>query len=66
MFMRIMIVVITIVVALILIGNLFLWMIAHGSGHKIPASTDMSFGLSSLLLAAFMLILILFSRKRRS
>jgi len=44
---------ILLIVALFL--DMFLWLAAHASGHKIPITTDWWFGLSSLILILILL-----------
>jgi uncharacterized membrane protein YphA (DoxX/SURF4 family) len=46
-----------ILVIILLILNVFFWLLAHGSGHKIPSKTDWSFGISSLILLGLAFLL---------
>ncbi|MDZ7897987.1 MAG: hypothetical protein U5N85_08160 [Arcicella sp.] len=46
-----------VLVIVLLILNLFFWLLAHGSGHKIPPKTDWSFGISSLVLLGLAFLL---------
>lgn len=38
------------ILIILLILDVFFWLLAHASGHKIPSKTDWSFGISSLIL----------------
>jgi hypothetical protein len=55
--MKIVIKVIIVITYVLLVLNLFFWVAAHGSGHKIPLKTNLSFGISSLVLLALALSL---------
>ena len=62
--MRVLIVVLKGLVIIALCADLFLWLAAHASGHKIPSKTDWSFGITSILLLLVLLVLIFISRKK--
>lgn len=53
-----------IIVSVMFIGNTFVWLVAQGSGHNIPAKTQWFFGTISFLLLAVLLYL-LYKRRRR-
>lgn len=53
--MRILIGVLKFLVIVALCVVLFLWVAVHAGGHKVPAKTDWSFGLSSVLLLIVLL-----------
>lgn len=46
-----------ILLIIIVIIVLFIWLMYHGSGHNIPASTDLFFGILVSILVASVLIL---------
>ena len=46
-----------ILVIFLLTLNLFFWLLAHASGHKIPSKTDWSFGISSTILLGLSFLL---------
>ena len=46
-------------VSVLLVLDLFMWVAAHASGHKIPIKTDLSCGISALVLAGILFILFL-------
>jgi len=54
--MRILSIVLKVVIITALCADLFLWLAAHASGHNIPSKTDWSFGLTSLLLIALLIL----------
>jgi len=58
--MRILGIVLKVVIIIALCANLFFWLAAHASGHKIPSKTDWSFGLSSLLFVVLLIVIRIF------
>ncbi len=50
---------------LLLILNVFFWLLAHGSGHKIPSKTDWSFGISSIILLGLAFLLNFIGKKNK-
>lgn len=65
--MKITIIIIQIVLVAALAVNMFIWLIAHASGHKIPSKTDLVFGLRSLfLIIALLLIRVPLGNGRRN
>jgi|GEM_PF-3916813 len=54
--MRILSIVLKVVIVIALCADLFFWLAAHASGHNIPSKTDWSFGLTSLLLIALLIL----------
>jgi hypothetical protein len=55
-----------ILVIFLLVLDLFFWLAAHASGHKIPLETNWYFGLSSALLAVVAFLLHKKSYKMKS
>lgn len=51
-------------ITILLALNLFFWVAAHASGHKIPIKTDWSFGISSIILLAIFLLLNFLGKKK--
>ncbi len=47
------------ILILLLVVNLFFWIVYHASGHKIPIQTDLTFGFISLFLGLGILFLYL-------
>jgi hypothetical protein len=62
--MRVWIVVLKALVIIALCADLFFWLAAHASGHKIPSKTDWSFGITSILLLILLLALFFVNRKK--
>lgn len=64
--MRYVFLVIKILIALLFLLNLFFWVIAHGSGHRVPVDTGRSilvFGI--FLIVAFVVVSLLDRRRKR-
>lgn len=61
--MRIVVNILKLFLPVLLCANLFFWMAAHGSGHKIPAETNWYFAFTSLALT-ILLIIVFFLRKK--
>ncbi len=59
--MRQLIKIIKVLLIIILFSNLFVWLLAHGSGHRIPIKTDLKFGITACIL--FVLIIFLGKNK---
>ena len=62
--MRRVILILQIVLGGVLIANLLVWVIAQGSSHNIPLKTNLKFGLSCILIIAF-IVIFEFIRKRK-
>ena len=62
--MRVLIVGLKILVIIALCADLFFWLAAHASVHKIPSKTDWSFGVTSILLLLVLLVLFFIRRKK--
>lgn len=64
--MKTFIVILKVIVIVILCADLFFWVAAHASGHKIPSKTDWSFALSALFFILVILLLSFWGRKIKS
>jgi len=64
--MKVLIVVLKVLVIIALCADLFFWLVAHASGHKIPSKTDWSFGITSILLLLVLLVLLFIGRRKQN
>jgi LPXTG-motif cell wall-anchored protein len=63
--MKILMIVLTAISSLALVTFLIIWLLANGSGHRIPAKTNWTFGLYSLGLLLLVLLFVFLVRKKR-
>jgi hypothetical protein len=54
-----------IIVSVLFVGNTFVWLVAQGSGHHIPAKTQWFFGTASFLLMIALIYLVFWKRRRQ-
>lgn len=57
--------VIRVILTLLLCFFAFTWLIYHGSGHKIPLNTDLSFGYSIGILIVLIIFITIVDRKHK-
>ena len=61
--MRQLLMIIKIGLTIFFLVTLFIWVIAHGSGHNIPFKTELAFSITSIILLILLLFTIYLSRK---
>ena len=55
-----------IVFTVILVLNTFIWLIAQGSGHRIPVKTNLIFGTTSFIFLILVILTIYLGRKNKN
>lgn len=60
--MRQLVIIIKVILIILLILNLFVWLMAHGSGHNIPLKTDLKFGITTCILLILLPLVIYWGR----
>jgi hypothetical protein len=53
-----------IIFSLLLCFNIFIWIIAQGTGHNIPLKTNLIFGIRSFLLLVLLLLSVYWKRRK--
>jgi hypothetical protein len=61
--MRQLVLISKIILTALLVLNIFIWIIAQGSGHNIPLRTNIIFGARGLVLLALLILLIYWGNK---
>lgn len=63
--MKTLILILKIILSVLLVLDIFIWIIAHGSGHTIPNRTDWSFALTALILLGLLFIVNFADRRNK-
>lgn len=62
--MRQLLIIIKVILTILLILNLSVWLMAHGSGHNIPLKTDLKFGITTCILLILLPLVIYWGRNK--
>jgi hypothetical protein len=63
--MKQLLMVIKIILFLVLCLNIFIWIIAQGTGHNIPLKTNLIFGIRGIILLILFLLSIYWGRREK-
>jgi heme A synthase len=62
--MRLLMIILKVILTSFLLLILFVWLMAHGSGHNIPLKTDLKFGITTCILLVLLLFTIYWGKNK--